>query len=85
MQSRYCPVRQYNEDKPAKYQVDFFLLADAQYYSIYHLDCYQGKNKANIDIPSTLHKLPTTQKKMANAILKGWITNDPGGSEYLHW
>ena len=25
MRSRFCPVRQYNKDKPAKYKVDFFL------------------------------------------------------------
>ena len=46
MRSRYCPVRQYNKDKPDKYRVDFFILADAKYYFIYHLDVYQGKNEA---------------------------------------
>ena len=25
MQSRYCPVQQYNKDKPDKYTVDFFI------------------------------------------------------------
>ena len=35
MRSRYCPVRQYNKDKPNKYRVDFFILADASYYFIY--------------------------------------------------
>ena len=30
MRSRFCPVRQYNKDKPAKYRVDFFILADSK-------------------------------------------------------
>ena len=42
MRSRYCPVRQYNNDKPDKYRVDFFILADARGYFIYNLDVYQG-------------------------------------------
>ena len=85
MRSRYCPVRQYNKDKPAKYRVDFFLLADTDYYNVFHLDVYQGSNKANIDIHPTLHKLPTTQKAVANAILKSRIDNDPNGSRRLLW
>ena len=60
MRSRFCPVRQYNKDKPAKYQVDFFILADSRDYFIYHLDVYQGKNKANIDIHASVQRLPTT-------------------------
>ena len=42
---RYFRVQQYNKDVPAKYQLDFFLLAETRYYNIYHLDCYQGKNR----------------------------------------
>ena len=79
MRSRYCPVRQYNKDKPDKFRVDFFILADTKYYFIYHLDVYQGKNKANIDIDPTVSSLPTTQKAVANAILKSGIANDPNG------
>ena len=79
MRSRYCPVRQYNKDKPEKFRVDFFIMADAEHHFIYHLDVYQGKNKANIDINQTLHKLPTTQKAVANAILKSRIANDVNG------
>ena len=48
MRSRFCPVRQYCKDKPAKYWVDFFILADSGDCFIYYLDVYQGKNKANI-------------------------------------
>ena len=84
MRSRYCPVRQYNKDKPEKFRVDFFIMADAAYHFIYHLDVYQGKNKANIDIDSTLRKLPTTQKAVANAIVKTKIANDKDGSRHIY-
>ena len=84
MRSRYCPVRQYNKDKPEKFRVDFFIMADATHYFIYHLDVYQGKNKANIDISPTLHKLPTTQKAVANAIVKSQISNDKDGSRHIY-
>ena len=83
MRSRYCPVRQYNKDKPDKFRVDFFIMADAKHYFLYHLDVYQGKNRANIDIDSTLHNLPTTQKAVANAIVKSGIANDPDGVRYI--
>ena len=83
MRSRFCPVRQYNKDKPAKYRVDFFILADARDYFIYHLDVYQGKNKANIDIHPSVKHLPTTQKAVANSILKSGIDNDEHGCRYL--
>ena len=39
--SRMCPVRQYNKDKPDKYRVDFFVLADSEHYNILHMDVYQ--------------------------------------------
>ena len=54
-------------------------MEDADYYNIFHLDVYQGRNKANIDIDPTIHKLPTTQKAVANAILKSRIDNDSNG------
>ena len=40
----------YNKDKPDKFRVDFFILADSKHYFIYHFDVYQVKNKSNIDI-----------------------------------
>ena len=83
MRSRYCPVRQYNKDKPDKFRVDFFVMADTKYYFIYHLDVYQGANKSNIDIDPSTTKLPTTQKAVANAILKSGIANDPDGSRHM--
>ena len=83
MRSRYCPVRMYNKDKPDKFRVDFFIMADSKYYFIYHLDVYQGKNIANIDIHQLVKHLPTTQKAVANAILKSGINNDPNGCRYM--
>ena len=62
MRSRYCPVQIYNRDRPDKFRVDFFILADSKHYFIYHLDVYQGKNKASIDINHLVKNLPTTQK-----------------------
>jgi hypothetical protein len=66
--SRYCPVRQYNKDKPQKFRVDFFICADSKNYFILHLDVYQGKNAANIGIHDSIVDLPTTQKAVANAL-----------------
>ena len=44
---------------------------------------YQGKNRANIDVSPTLHRLPTTQKAVANAIVKSQIANDRDGSRHI--
>ena len=84
MRSRFCPVRQYNKDKPAKYREDFFILADSRDYFIYHLDVYQGKNKENVDIHFSVRSLPTTQKAVPNSILKSGINNDKDGCRYLY-
>ena len=59
MRSRYCSVRQYNKDKPERFRVDLFIMAEKHYF-IYYLDVYQGKNKVYIDIDPTLQNLPTT-------------------------
>ncbi len=42
--SNYNPVRQYNNSKPDKYRIDFFILANALrgHNFIYHIDVYQG-------------------------------------------
>ena len=50
MRSRYYPVKMYNKSKTDKYRVGFFILVDAKYYFIYHIDVYQGKNTENIYI-----------------------------------
>ena len=83
MRSRYCPVRMYNKDKPDKFRVDFFILADSKYYFIFHLDVYQGRNKANIDIAPMIDTFPTTQKAVANAIIKSGINNDIHGCRHI--
>ena len=41
-----CPVRMYNKDKTEIYIVGFFVLANAKYYFIYHIDMYQGAGGA---------------------------------------
>ena len=84
MRSRFCPIRQYNKDKPAKYGVDSFTFADSRDYFMYQLNVYQGKNKSNVDIRSSVRSLPTTQKAVANSILKSGINNDKDGCRYLY-
>ena len=53
------------------------------HYFIFHLDVWQGKNKANIDVGPTLYRLPTTQKVVANAIVESQIANDKDGSRHM--
>ena len=83
--SKYNPVRQYNKDKPDKRRVDFFMMANAtkKKYFILHADIYQGRNAANIDIPSSIRKLPTTQKAVVNAVIKCNLSMDPDGMRCL--
>ena len=63
--SRMNPVRPYNKDKPNKFSVDVFLLANNNpgINFIHHLEVYQGKNAKNIGIPVEIQDMPTTQKK----------------------
>jgi hypothetical protein len=84
--SRYCPVRQYNKDKPAKFRVDFFILAGSKSYIIYHIDVYQGKNASNVGIEESCHNLPTTMKAVVNAVMKSQFcqgSNDVNGYRVL--
>ena len=81
--SRYCPVRQYNKDKPQKYRVDFFIMAASKGYYILHLDVYQGKNESNIGISSQLVDLPTTQKAVANACYRLGFHHENQGMRHL--
>lgn len=83
--SRMNPVRQYNKDKPKKFRVDFFVLANnaPNNYFIVHIDVYQGKNSENIGIPEEIKSLPTTQKAVANAVMQSGIGNDPDGMRRL--
>ena len=84
MRSRFCPVRMYNRDKPAKFRVDFFILADAKYYFISHLDVYQGANDRNVDVMPSVKHLPTTQTAVANAILQSGIDNGVDGCRHIY-
>jgi hypothetical protein len=70
--SRFCPIRQYNKDKPSKFRVDMFICADAHSYHIYHVDVYQGRNSSNIGIDDTIASIPTTQKAVLNAMIQ-WV------------
>eukprot|EP00957_Ditylum_brightwellii_P167784 12772645-Ditylum_brightwellii.AAC.1 len=84
MHSQFCPARQYDEDKPDKLRVDFFVQADCRDLFIYHLDAYQGNKKANTDIDHTVRNLSTIQKAVANAIIKLGIANDPDRCRYFY-
>eukprot|EP00957_Ditylum_brightwellii_P209529 15362134-Ditylum_brightwellii.AAC.1 len=79
--SRFCPVRQFNKYKPDKFRVDFFILVDAEHYFIHHLGCYQGKNKANIDIDPTISTF--SWEKMKNRPKKRAIPAKKIGSKAL--
>ena len=83
MRSWYCSVRMFNKDKPENFRVYFFIPTDSKHYYIYHLDVYQGKNKANIDIHHLVRDLPTTQKAVVNVILKSGINNDINECRYI--
>eukprot|EP00957_Ditylum_brightwellii_P169555 12905443-Ditylum_brightwellii.AAC.1 len=48
--SHFCCVRQYNKEKPDKFKIDFFGLADSKHVFVAHIDIYQGKNAGNIDV-----------------------------------
>jgi Transposase IS4 len=72
--SRYCPVRQYNKDKPDKFRVDFFILAGSTTYIIHHIDVYQGKNACNIGIDPSCWNLPTTMKAVVNAAIAAQLS-----------
>jgi len=81
--SRYCPVRQYNKDKPDKFRVDFFIMACPKTYFIHHLDVYQGKNATNVGIRDEIKGVPTTQKAVINAVLQTEMHNDVDGARTI--
>ena len=58
----------YNKDKPQKYRVDFFVLADASTYAILHLDVYQGKHTTDLFMHEKAKGLPITQAAVVNAV-----------------
>ena len=81
--SRYCPVRQYNKDKPAKFRVDFFILASSTSYAILHMDVYQGKNATNSYIREEAKQLPTTMKAVVNACYALELNKERRGFRHL--
>eukprot|EP00956_Cyclotella_meneghiniana_P008474 scaffold11429_cov48-Cyclotella_meneghiniana.AAC.4 len=84
--SRFNPVRQYNSNKPDKYRIDFFIMANATSGNnfIYHIDVYQGKNATNAFIAKEAWGLPTTQKAVVNAVISSGIANDPDGMREIY-
>jgi hypothetical protein len=84
--SRYNPVRQYNSNKPDKYRIDFFIMANATSGNnfIYHIDVYQGKNSTNAFIAKEAWGLPTTQKAVVNAVISSGIANNPDGMHEIY-
>jgi Transposase IS4 len=81
--SRYCPVCQYNKDKPQKFRVDFFVLSGSRNYQILHIDVYQGKNSNNVGIHKELIDLPTTQKAVANAAYSLGLDKKVDGARHI--
>ena len=77
MRSRFCLIQQFNKDKPAKFCVEFFILADVPKYFVYHIDVYQEKIDANVRIPRELWNLQTKQKLVMNSVIQSGIANDP--------
>ena len=43
----------------------------------------EKKNKSNIDIDQSILNLPTTQKAVANTIIKSGIANDTDGCRFI--
>jgi Transposase IS4 len=80
---RLNPVRQYNKDKPAKFRVDFFIMACSVSYFIHHLDVYQGANAKNVAIHRAARDLPTTQKAVLNAVLATEMHKEVNGARHL--
>ncbi len=79
------PVWMYNQNKPDKYQVELFVLANCSggFHFVVHLDVFQGKNKANIGIAKEIFHLPTTQKALVNSVLQSKLHNKPNGYKVI--
>jgi len=79
--SRYCPVWQYNKDKPDKFRIDFFILAGSSTRIIYDVDVYQGKNASNVNIATEFHNLPTTMKAVLNGVCPARLGHKVGDAQ----
>ena len=83
--SRFCPVRQHNEDKPQKFRVDFFVVCDAKTHATLCLDVCQGKNHPNVGMHGKVRDSPTSQKAVANACCQlGLHKKDDCGGRMRH-
>ena len=82
---RLNPVRMFNQNKPQKFRVDFFIcsVTEPDRYVIMHLDIYQGANAHNIDIHPEALCLGTTMKAVVNAVRQLGLDNDPHGSRIM--
>ena len=81
--SRLNPLRQYNKDKPHKFRVEFFILASAMNYFVYHFAPYEGKNATNNFISQEAREYATTQKAVINSIIDSELSNDSLGARIL--
>ena len=50
---------------------------------IHHIDVYQGKNKAEVEITDDAKQLPTTMKAAVNLVLHLNIANNPNGARLI--
>ena len=57
--SRFCCVRQHNNDNPDKFCIDLFVLANSTHYLVRHIDVYQVNNAGKVDIHARAINLPT--------------------------
>ena len=81
--SRRCPIRQYNPAKPDKFRVEFFVMSCAKNFVIHHLDIYQGKNSANVNIHEDIHSMKTSQKAVLNAVIQCNLQHSTNGSRHI--
>ena len=77
------PVRQYSAKKPARFRIDFFILADHKSYIIHHIDVYQGKNAPNIGIHESIKTCPTTIKAVLNSVIACRLDESPYGARHI--
>ena len=77
MRSHFCPIWQYNKEKPNTFIVSLLVLEDAKDYLINNIDVYQGNLKN--EIKEETQNTPTTKKDVTNSILSAGIENYPEG------
>lgn len=83
---RHNPVRQCNSSKPDMYRIELFVLIYATNGKnfIYHTEVYQGKRSNNVHIVEEAWSLPTSQKSVANAVVRSGISNVLFGEPELY-